>query len=266
MARETGSAPEREPEREQPGNDRPGNDGPGNASSGNQLGNQLIGWKAIAAALAVSVRTAQNWHKREGMPIQFHPHRQRSTPAASLSALRQWRQARNPARIISGNLVSGNLASVSGNSASGNSAPRWRHAVAAVCLLAAAAAVPLWCRWRSAAVLRAVVPQAGVLRTKPDLQIAKPAAVDCAPAGGALVCTAANVYVMRDVGRYRYQLRFPNGLEVWTTFCPDYEPMFSAGQTLTILKYEDRGACWSVANTHPAYLILRDDHGKPVRH
>lgn len=73
-----------------------------------------------------------------------------------------------------------------------------------------------------------------------------------------------NVYVIRDLNAYDYKMRTAEGIEFFTRFCPDYEPQFSAGQTLTVLKYEDRGACWSVARTHPAYLIKRDDNGNPI--
>lgn len=73
-----------------------------------------------------------------------------------------------------------------------------------------------------------------------------------------------NVHVLRDIGRYSYWFQSETGAKFYSTFCADYEPQFSEGQTLTVLKYEDRGVCWSVANTHPAYLILRDDNGKPI--
>lgn len=72
-----------------------------------------------------------------------------------------------------------------------------------------------------------------------------------------------NVHVLRDIGRYEYWLEAENGQRFYSVFCTDYEPQFSKGQTLLVLKYEDRGICWSVANTHPAYLIERDENGKP---
>jgi hypothetical protein len=74
-----------------------------------------------------------------------------------------------------------------------------------------------------------------------------------------------NVKVLRDIGRYDYWFQAEDGVKFYSTFCADYEPQFSAGQTLTILKYEDRGVCWSVANTHPAYLIKRGADGRPVK-
>lgn len=72
-----------------------------------------------------------------------------------------------------------------------------------------------------------------------------------------------NVYVIGYDTDYHYHLRAGN-TEFWTTFCRDYEPRFSTGQTLTVLTYEDEGSCWSVANTHPAYLLLRDEKGRPI--
>lgn len=74
-----------------------------------------------------------------------------------------------------------------------------------------------------------------------------------------------NVRVLRDIGRYDYWFQSEQGTKFYATFCADYEPQFSGGQTLTVLKYEDRGVCWSVANTHPAYLIKRGEDGKPQK-
>lgn len=73
-----------------------------------------------------------------------------------------------------------------------------------------------------------------------------------------------DVKVLRDIGRYDYWLETKDAGKFYTTFCADYEPQFSAGQTLTILKFEDRGACWSVANTHPAYKLRRNPDGTPT--
>jgi hypothetical protein len=75
-----------------------------------------------------------------------------------------------------------------------------------------------------------------------------------------------DVYVM-DVAPddpFRYHMRV-DGHEFWTTFCSDYEPQFDKQQTLIVLTYEDFGSCWSVANTHPAYLIKRGPDGKPIK-
>ena len=72
-----------------------------------------------------------------------------------------------------------------------------------------------------------------------------------------------NVYVIGYDSDYHYHMRTGN-TEFWTTFCHDYEPQFSTGQTLLVLTYEDMGKCWSIANTHPAYLIMRDEHGTPI--
>ena len=64
---------------------------------------------------------------------------------------------------------------------------------------------------------------------------------------------------------YHYEFRDERGIEFWAHFCHDYEPQFSPGMTLTILTYRDMGTCWSVADTHPAYLIKRDKHGRIVK-
>jgi hypothetical protein len=46
-----------------------------------------------------------------------------------------------------------------------------------------------------------------------------------------------------------------------TTFCSNYSPMFSEGETLTWLAYEDRGDCWSVSSKALGYTFLRDADG-----
>lgn len=72
-----------------------------------------------------------------------------------------------------------------------------------------------------------------------------------------------DVYVVGYDSNYHYHLRTKDA-DFWTVFCSDYEPQFSTGQTLRVLTYEDMGACWSVAHTHPAYLIERDEKGVPI--
>ena len=64
---------------------------------------------------------------------------------------------------------------------------------------------------------------------------------------------------------YHYEFRDERGTEFWVHFCEDYEPQFSAGMTLTLLTYQDMGDCWSVKNTHPAYLLKRDRKGKIIK-
>lgn len=66
-----------------------------------------------------------------------------------------------------------------------------------------------------------------------------------------------NVYVVRNVNAYDYELRTAEGVKFFTRFCPDYEPQFSTGQTLTLLKFRDMGACWSLGNASTGYLIER---------
>jgi hypothetical protein len=60
---------------------------------------QLVGWKAIATSLGVSVRTAQRWRADEGMPVQFQRHTRGHTAMASVVALRQWRSGERVAAM-----------------------------------------------------------------------------------------------------------------------------------------------------------------------
>ncbi len=64
---------------------------------------------------------------------------------------------------------------------------------------------------------------------------------------------------------FHYEFRDEYGTLFWAHFCHDYQPQFAPGMTLTILTYQDMGECWSVLNTHPAYLIKRDHHGKIIK-
>jgi len=73
-----------------------------------------------------------------------------------------------------------------------------------------------------------------------------------------------NLYVAQELGDYGYVFQNPDGTEFKGNFCRDYEPQFSAGQTLIVLQYEDRGACWSLLNMHPGYLIRRNRDGVPI--
>jgi len=65
-------------------------------------------------------------------------------------------------------------------------------------------------------------------------------------------------------GAYRYWIK-PHSASgealplTYLNFCHDFEPEFSPGQTLLILKVEHKWGCVSVANTHPGYRIKRDD-------
>lgn len=81
-----------------------------------------------------------------------------------------------------------------------------------------------------------------------------------------------NLYVVQDDGKLAYtfqaqddsnraafQLR--RGDRISGTFCPDYEPMFSSGQVLNVLQYEDRHECWELFNQHPKYFIRRNADG-----
>lgn len=74
-----------------------------------------------------------------------------------------------------------------------------------------------------------------------------------------------NVYVVKTLDAYHYRLRLVSGTEFVAHFCDDYEPQFDTAETLDVLTVEDFGECWSVANTHPAYLIHRDSNGRIIR-
>lgn len=47
-------------------------------------------------------------------------------------------------------------------------------------------------------------------------------------------------------------------------FCDNYNPPFSAGETLIWLRYYDRGACWDVKDKEYGYKFLVDDFGHVV--
>lgn len=73
------------------------------------------------------------------------------------------------------------------------------------------------------------------------------------------------VHVLRTLDSYNYLLRDDESKYPYHAhFCANLEPMFDGRMILEILKYEDRGDCWDIRNTHPAYLIRRDSKtGKP---
>lgn len=75
-----------------------------------------------------------------------------------------------------------------------------------------------------------------------------------------------NVVVLKMIDAYHYKMRDERGTVFVGHFCEDYEPTFGySGTILDILKYEDYGLCWSIRNTHPAYIIHRDEHDQIVR-
>jgi hypothetical protein len=100
------------------------------------------------------------------------------------------------------------------------------------------------------------------------------------------VCTCENVYVQADyVGRDPFAYTLRTNVSFFAPFCrpqltkaqekvQDYlvsrggdyfgEPLFSKGQTLTELRFRKLGACFSLENMHPAYLIERRADGTPV--
>lgn len=63
---------------------------------------------------------------------------------------------------------------------------------------------------------------------------------------------------------FHYEFQDERNNIFWAHFCHDYEPQFAPGMTLNVLTYQDYGECWSVKNTHPAYLIKRDKKGKII--
>lgn len=73
-----------------------------------------------------------------------------------------------------------------------------------------------------------------------------------------------NLYVATELDDYAYIFQKPDGTRFKGNFCHDYEPQFSAGQTLITLQYEDRGQCWSLLNMHPGYIIKRGYDGNPI--
>jgi hypothetical protein len=78
--------------------------------------------------------------------------------------------------------------------------------------------------------------------------------------------TLRNVQVLAfGVDEFHYQLRDERGTVFWVHFCRDLEPQFSPGMTLTVLTYRDMGECWSVKDTHPAYLIKRNPQGVIIK-
>jgi TolB-like protein/tetratricopeptide (TPR) repeat protein len=58
----------------------------------------LLGWKAIARHLRVSVRTAQRWASTEAMPVHRHMHGAMGSPYAYGSELDSWWQSRPASR------------------------------------------------------------------------------------------------------------------------------------------------------------------------
>lgn len=57
-------------------------------------GNRLDTWKEIAVYLARAVRTAQRWHKSEGLPVHRHFHAKASTVYAFKHEVDAWLQKR----------------------------------------------------------------------------------------------------------------------------------------------------------------------------
>ena len=74
-----------------------------------------------------------------------------------------------------------------------------------------------------------------------------------------------NVHVLRTIDSYTYLMKSEEGTVFHAHFCTNYEPQFDGGMILDVLQYEDRGDCWDIRRTHPAYLIRRKPNGQPER-
>jgi len=59
----------------------------------------LDSWKAIASYLGRTARTAQRWHRHEGMPVHHHLHRTATTVYALRDELDQWRVNRSQTKL-----------------------------------------------------------------------------------------------------------------------------------------------------------------------
>lgn len=77
---------------------------------------------------------------------------------------------------------------------------------------------------------------------------------------------ADTLQILGKVDPFHYRMRQIHSgpsfsREFSATFCSNYSPMFSEGETLTWLAYEDRGKCWSVSSKVLGYTFLRDAEG-----
>lgn len=60
----------------------------------------LDSWKSIASYLGRTVRTAERWHRYEGMPVHHHLHRKATTVYALREELDQWLVSRSQKRLV----------------------------------------------------------------------------------------------------------------------------------------------------------------------
>ena len=75
-----------------------------------------------------------------------------------------------------------------------------------------------------------------------------------------------DLYVIRKDSDERFLLAFNDThLPFEVNFCTDYKPTFQPGMMLSVLIYEDRGECWSVANQKLGYKYARDSYGKILK-
>ena len=74
-----------------------------------------------------------------------------------------------------------------------------------------------------------------------------------------------NVHVLRTIDDYHYLMKTEDGIVFHAHFCSTYEPQFDGGMILDVLQFEDRGDCWDLRRTHPAYLIRRDHNGRIIK-
>ena len=75
-----------------------------------------------------------------------------------------------------------------------------------------------------------------------------------------------DIHVIRKDDNNKFLLAFNDThLAFETKFCLDYIPTFEPGMVISVLVYEDRGDCWSVANHKLGYKYAKDSHGKILR-
>jgi len=79
------------------------------------------------------------------------------------------------------------------------------------------------------------------------------------------------IQILERFDAYNYQMRLIHvrinsvqTTEFHARFCDDFEPPFSAGETLILLTYYDRGSCWELKDREFGYKFLRDAQGNVV--
>ena len=70
--------------------------------------------------------------------------------------------------------------------------------------------------------------------------------------------------ILKRYDAYHYKFNQIGVGELAVTFCPNYEPQLSAGQTIWWLRYIDKGKCWDIQPNGFGYRLVRDASGKPT--